>query len=154
MAVILQFSKVVTGLNLIGGRNYESALKIASQYGGMSDNTPASHLNKVFSKSFEGSDEVQRIKEVIDPHTSEKYVTPQGEEPIGGLRVAGAKYITENITDIGEKAEWRNKLSTALKIVRWHNESSIRTMDISAGLTKEAAGDLIDKLSSIEFDGK
>ena len=149
-----QFSKVVTGLNLIGGRNYESALKIASQYGGMSDNTPDNHLNKVFSKSFEGSEEVQKIKEAVDPHTTEKYITPDGEEAIGGLRVAGAKYITENITDIGEKAEWQNKLSTALKIVRWHDENSIRTMDISAALTKDAAGNLIDKLSSIEFDGK
>jgi hypothetical protein len=149
-----QFSKVVTGLNLIGGRNYKSALQIASQYGGMSDTTPADHFNKVYSKSFEGAEEIQRIREVIDPHTSEKYVTPQGEEPIGGLRVAGAKYIAENVTEIGEKADWRNKLSTALKIVRWHDENSAKTMDISAGLTKEAAGDLINKLSSIEFDGK
>ena len=148
-----QFSKVVTGLNLIGGKNFKSALRIANQYGGMSDTTPENHGNKIFSKSFEGSNEVQNIKEIIDPHSIEKYVTPRGDEPVGSLREASARHISEDIVDPAEKARWRDKRSTALAIVRWHNQNSIRTLDISPGLTKEAAANLVDKLSSIEFGG-
>ena len=148
-----QFSQVVTGLNILGAKNFESAGKIASQYGGFSDRTPKMHQDKIYSKAFEASGEVQKIKETIDPFTSEKYVTPEGEKSFGGLVEAGSKYIADNIKDPGAKAEWRDKLSTSLEILRWHEDNSIRNLDISAKLSKESAGDLINKLSSIQFDG-
>ena len=149
-----QFSETVSGLNLIGGKNFESALKIAQKYGGFSDINPEKHRNKIYSKSFEGSEEVQAIKEAVEPHTTEKYVVPEGQEPAGGLRVAGAKYIAENIKDPTEKTQMRHKLSIAQNIIEFHNSHSTRTMDISSSLTKEAAANLIEKLSSIKFDGR
>lgn len=149
-----QFSETVTGLNLIGGKNFESALQIAQKYGGLSDINPEKMGNKIYSKSFEGSQEIQSIKETIEPHTVEKYVLPEGQEAAGGLRTAGAKYIAENIKDPTEKTQWRDRLSIAQNIVEFHNANSTRVMDISQSLTKEAAANLIKRLSETQFDGR
>ena len=148
-----QFSKTVTGLNIIGGKNFDSALEIASRYEGMSDTNPENYNNKVFSKSFEQSNEIQNIKSIIKPHSSSEYKTPSDKNASGGLETAGADYISR-IKDPGERTLWRNKLSIASDVLKWHDNNSIKTMDISQGLTREHAANLIEKLSSVEFDGK
>lgn len=148
-----QFRDTVTGLNLIGAGDLTAAQKIASQYGGFSTNTPKNHLDKIYSKSFEGSLEIQKIKEIIDPYTAEKYITPDNQEAKGDIFFAGSKYIDENVKSPGEKAEWRDKLSTAMEVIKFHDDHSIRSKGLSASLTKEGAATLIDALSSTKFDG-
>ena len=147
------YAEAVTGLNLIGAKNYQSALRVANQYGGFSDTNPKSMEDKLYNKSFEGSEEVQRIKEVIDPHSAQNYKVPVGEEAAGDITTAGYKFIAE-LPDPAIKAEWRDKLSIAKGILKWHDANSHRTQVLSPVLTKNAAKNLIEQLSSIKFDGK